>query len=272
MQSKGKKNFTILGVLLLALTGAAFVWYEWAGGREFVNYSEVVVLKEDVLKGQKITSEQLTVKKVEKTSLIKEVVSDSEEIIGKEARHFIPAATQLHASYFDEAGLVLKEKQVIAQIPVEWTLSVPDTLRRGDNIVIYAALYDKQLLASLQTASSKQTTVTSSNPNDSITSENQETETQVVITPTTSTQDASQQKKFEEVLSAKVAYVKDSSNQEVVTVSTNDRLNATSVISNVEIVTTPKEFKRIEEKINQGGKLVIMYSDEELIETENETE
>lgn len=233
MQSKGKKNFTILGVLLLAITGATFVWYEWAGGRELINYSEIIVLKEDILKGQEVTAEQMVVKKIEKTSLIKDVINDPHKIIGKEAKHFIPAYTQLHASYFDETGLVLKKGQVIAKIPVEWTLSVPDTLRRGDNIAIYAALYDKQLLASLQATNTRQTTVTSTDSvsdEKSITQENEE----VVTTSTTKNQEDSQKNKFEQVLSAQVAYVKDSSNQEVVSISTDDRLNASSAISNFE--------------------------------------
>lgn len=258
--NKNKKWFSILGITLMAMAGVVFVWYEWGGGRELVNYTEIVMLNKEVREGQTITEQDLVLVKIDKTTVIDNVVTDYTKIVGKEARHYIPAKSQLHSGYFVPQGLVLSEGQVIAQIPVEWTLSVPDTLRRGDDIIIYSALYDKKLLETLQSDRNKEVTTVTSETTQGETSENategEEEDTNIDISYSSNTSPEG----LQELLSTKVAYVKDSSNKEVVTVSNNGRLDASSVIQNVEIITTPDEFKKIEQKINQGGKLIVMYS------------
>lgn len=268
MQSKkSQKIFTIFGLLLIAIAGGGFVWYEWGGGREMINYHDVIVLNQDVKQGQTINGDLLSYLKVDKLSTIEGVIKDPSVLIGKEATHFIPGNTQLHSNYFEDAGLTLKEGQYIAQIPVEWTLSIPDTLRRGDQIAIYAATYDKQVLANLQQVESK--TVSSQvkkNEEDGETTENAITEE---VETTDSINESSSE--LTELLSTKVAYVRDGSNREVVTVSSKERIDASSNIQNVEIITTPDEFQEIENKIKQGGKLIIMYSNKELNEVATKT-
>lgn len=234
----------------MATAGAIFIWYEWGGGRELVNYETVIVLNEEVKKGDVIYEENISFLEVDKESLIKEVLKKPNTVIGQEAKHYIPANTQLHNNYFEEGGLLLKKNQFIAKIPLEWTLAVPDTLRRGDSIVIYAAMYDQNLLQQLNP----------SLQNPTINNDDEATE---LIEPINSPYNApvKTENELTEVLTTTVAYVKDSSNREVVTVSLNDRLDGSSTISGVEIITTTNEFKKIEDKINKGGKLIIMYSD-----------
>lgn len=257
-----KKNriFSILGILLLALSIGLFIWYEWGGGRELVHYDDVVVLKSDVKKGQLITDDLLQVIKVQSDLLIQDVIRAPKDILGKEANHYIPAQSQLHPTFFVDAGLVLKEGQYVAQIPIEWTLAVPDSLRRGDQIVIYAAQYEKKIMNSLQpkrqsseNKSENDDTDKSIDTNINISEDDEKTD---VLEESVATQPA-----FEELLNTTVAFVKDSANREVITVSDTDRLDGSAVIRNVEIITTLDDFKEIENQINQGAKLIVMYAD-----------
>lgn len=265
MQTRKNRLFAFLGVFLMASAIGLFVWYEWGGGRELVHYQDVYVFSDDVNKGQKISDELLETVKIEKSLLMKNAIQDKTKIVGKEARHFIPASTQLHPDYFDESGLVLKDGQYVAQIPLEWTLAIPDSLRRGDEVIVYAAQYDKQLLRSLlpnrqdlhgNTQASSEEKKTGNNQAESV-------EKNEVLTEEEGTTADNSTNQIEELLKTKVAFVKDSANREVVTVSTSDRLDGSSVIRNVEIITTPEEFKMIENEINKGSKLIIMYTEKE---------
>lgn len=138
---------------------------------------------------------------------------------------------------------------MISQIPREWILSVPDTLRRGDDIVLYSAFYDTELLAQLQ---KKQTATSNSDKSDTNTAKNPASVT------------SGQPSEFEQLLQTKVAYVKDGANREVVTVSNGDRIDGSSVIGSVEIITTAEEFEKIEEKIQLGHRFVLMYTNAEI--------
>lgn len=268
--SKNRKALTFSGVFLIAIAIGGFIWYEWGGGREMINYQDVIVLNTDVKQGDVITEELLSIQRVDKLMVIQGIITDPATLIGKEAKHFIPAATQLHNYYFEESGLVLSEGEFIAQIPVDWTLSIPDTLRRGDQIVIYAANYDQQVLENLQPKQTVVSTEKKETPNENAASidvksedanatETEET-TKTEEVPTTPS--VSETSELTELLNTKVAFVKDGSNKEVVTISPNDRLDASSNIENVEIITTLEKFQQIENKIKQGGKLIVMYSNE----------
>ena len=235
MKIKKRKVLPILGFSLLGLASGLFSWYEFLGGREIVNYKEVVVLKEDVTQGTDITNNSWTTLMVDKNTLIKNPILDPRKIIGKQAKHYIPAKSQLTPEYFAKEGLVLKAGQYVAQIPIEWTLSSPDSIRRGDNIIIYSAFTDKTSLEpktqNILQANSK------SQPNNPIPN------------PVG----------LKSLINSKVAYVKDSSNREVINVSSGDRLDGSAPLKSIEIITTPEDFKIIENEVKQGAKLVIMY-------------
>lgn len=268
--TKSRKVFTFFGIFLIAIAIGGFIWYEWGGGRELINYQDVIVLSQDVKQGELIREEMLSLQRVDKFSVIDGIITDPGIVIGKEAKHFIPATTQLHNNYFDESGLVLSEGEFIAQIPVDWTLSIPDTLRRGDQIVIYSANYEQNILANLQP---RQQVISSGNtetPTENGTSivEDLVDDKDKTNEDTTKTEEVpaapsvSENSELTELMNTKVAYVKDGSNKEVVTISLNERLDASSNIENVEIITTLENFQQIENKIKQGGKLIIMYSSE----------
>ncbi len=230
------KLFPILGFSLLGLSSGVFTWYEFLGGREIVNYEEIVVLKQDVTQGTKVTDDNWTWLSVDKNTLIEKPIEDPNEIVGKEAKHYIPANSQLTPQYFADKGLVLKKGQFVAKIPVEWTLSVPDSIRRGDDVIIYSA-FSENASSGIKTQNTLQ-----ANSSSKIQNQNHNNT-------------ASLNKKIE----SKVAYIKDSSNREVITLSNGDRLDGSAPIKNVEIITTPEEFKMLEDEVKLGAKLVVMY-------------
>lgn len=240
-----KRVTAILGVLLIVSSVGLYTWYEFLGGRQYLLYEDIVVAKDSIKKGQVVEAADLTFMKVEKTQLANGVILNPNDVIGKQANHFIPQFAQLDTSYLSENGLVLKEGQFIAQIPVEWTLSIPDTLRRGDDIIMYSALFDSELLKNLNA----KTTATSNSKDKN-------------STASTGGTAATTSSGLEELLQTKVAFVKDGANREVVTVSNGDRIDGSAAIGSVEIITTPDEFKEIEGKINSGHKLIFMYTDE----------
>ncbi|OAH58654.1 hypothetical protein AWH48_16790 [Domibacillus aminovorans] len=248
-----RRNNAIVGLILAVSSAGAGAWYELGGGRELLLYEDVVVAKEAIKKGQLIQEADLNFMKVEKTQLAEGVIKNPNKVIGKQANHFIPKSAQIDKSYLAENGLVLREGEFIAQIPIEWTLAIPDTLRRGDNIVMYSALYDPELLKQLQSQSVA-------------TNANNATNKPTTATTKTTTSASSN---FEELLKTKVAFVKDSANREVVTVSVGERLDGSSAIGAVEIVTTLDEFNKIEAKINSGHKLIFMYTDNPFVTEEN---
>lgn len=238
--------FSLIGVILLIATITGFVFWE-TRGREWALYSKVVVLNKDVYKGTLITGDMISVVPVERLSIIDESISNPDLILGKEARHFIPAYTQLHPFYFEAPALVLRPDQFIAKIPKDWIYAVPGTLRRSDKVVFYAVNPD----------------------NDARIHSEPRTQMDGGPVPTLTTyQDVPAQiasgRPFYETV---VAYVKDSANREVRTVSKEDRFDANANISMVEIVVTLEELRMLENAYNQGKKFIIMYSEgEELYE------
>lgn len=233
-----------LGISLMAVSISAFAWYEWLGGREWVNYTDVLVLKEDVIQGQTITEKDLTTIQIDKKLVTGNVILNKQDVLNKAARHFIPQQTPLHKYFFESQELVLEEGEYISQIPVDWTLSIPDTLRRGDQIIVYATTYASEILNQLQGAQQGTTTSLPEQVGGAI--------------PALAEDEKGELK---ELFHTNVAFVKDSSNKEVVTTSTQDRMDGSSTISSIEIVTTTEEFKMLEEQIKLGAKLIVMYSD-----------
>lgn len=240
-----------LFVLLLVIAIGMFVWYEFAGGRTTLNYERIVALKEEVTQGTTIEPSMLQTLNYEKNLVKSNHITNEKAIVGLVAKHYIPADTPLVNNYFDEADLVLKNDQYIAQLPKEWIISVPQTLRRGDRIVLYAT--------DIKTAISIPTNI---DENGQILQENQLN----TVGGNTS---------IVELFETTVAFVKDSSNAEVVTTSKEDRKNANSSIASVEIVTTTDDFKKIEKEVNGEKRLILMYTnseDEDVIEVTDEEE
>lgn len=212
------KHKTILGIVLLVLAILFFIYWELIG-RKTVMCKDVIVLNTDVKKGTLITEKLVNKKRVEIDSCIDNVIVYKKSIIGLEAKQYIPKNAQLAKQYFDTPSIVLNKDEKILKIPSEWLLTVPETLRRKDTIYIYAVKNEK-------------------------------------VNINTKKEDTKQIKKF--AFSTTVAYVKDGSNKEVLSLD-NDRLSGTTTINSIEIVITEKQFTKLEQLTNKGFLLAVMY-------------
>ncbi|MGE7692308.1 hypothetical protein ACQKMI_24410 [Lysinibacillus sp. NPDC097214] len=249
--TKLNKGLAILGIFLMILGTGFFSWYEFWGGREALHYGNVVVLSEEAIEGKIINKEDLVYLSIDKQLIREDTIVNPDDVIGKSAKHYIAPYQKLHSNYFDKADLVLGKGEYIAPIPMDWILTVPDTLRRGDEIIIYSATYESEL--------NKPQVVASSNNS----STNQDKKNSTTDTNGGPILPVGKSDEWVELFSTTVAYVKDSANQEVITTSTTDRLNGSASISKVELVATTDEIKKIEEQIKNGGKLIIMYGNKE---------
>lgn len=232
----------LIGVIIIALM-LGIVWFWESTGRELYFYKNVVVLNQDVKRGALISEKMLSLKKIEADHLIENAILDSSQIIGLEAKHFIPKGSQLHSFYFESPDLLTDENTYVVRVPNEWLYSIPNTLRRKDHVLFYPIDQTNKELN--QTANINQQ------------------QDEIIHTYTLEESKEWSKRLGKEILAAKIAYVKDSANREVQTAGIQDRIDGTSIISEVLILTTPEQFQRLEQTVKDGSKLIIMYTEEE---------
>lgn len=209
-----------LGVVLILLT--VFLFCAWESfGREALTYDSVIVCRQDVQKGTIVEKNMLSAMKIEKGTLIKGVIKNTDLIIGKRSNTFIPKGLQLCQEFFSEPGLVTGDGNNILSVPMDWIYSYPQTLRRGDLVYFYGI--DKAMTEN-EIDRMEELTVGNDNP----------------------------------LVSAKIAYVKDSSNREVIDV-TPDRMDGSAVVSGIEIVISEEKYKVLKSEVEAGQLFVIMY-------------
>lgn len=236
----------MLGIFIIASLFALLVFWE-TSGRELYLYDDIVVLNTDVKRGDLIDESMLTTLKLENTKVIDEAIKDPTLILGKEARHFIPAKSPLHIYYFEEKELITDKSNLIFKIPNEWIYSAPSTMRRKD-IAYFYEVSPKNIEMINDTI--KNTTTESVNE-DYINTFFPEEESFIKYSF-----------KLEKPIAiAKIAYIKDSNNREVITTSRMDRLDGSSRISDIEIATDPIQFQKIKDSAAKGNKFIIMYEE-----------
>lgn len=224
----------VFGIIIIGLM-ISVVWFWETSGRELYFYEEVIVLNQDVKRGDIITEGMLTTKKFEADKLIDRAVMDRNQIIGLEAKHFIPKDSQLHPFYFEQSQLTTDMNTLITRLPTEWLYSIPNTLRRNDEIVFY---YIK----------------------DNYTTDNDITE-DALRTHSNNEGYKLVENLGKPVLTARVAYVKDSANREVQTLSSQSRLDGSSVIAEVLVLLNFEQLQLLEKYEKDGGKFIIMHSE-----------
>lgn len=216
-----------LGIVLIILAMLLFIGWE-KYGREALTYDSVIVFKEDVQKGTIVTKKHLGKMMIEKTSMIENAVQDPELIIGKRTNNFIPKAAQLCEEYFATPELVTGDGKNIFNVPMDWIYAFPQTLRRGDRVHFYAVYTEKT--------------------DETYSTENLE-EPESIITAGSNNKP---------IVSVSVAYVKDSSNKEVVDTKAN-RIDASAVISDIEVVISEADYQILKNYAELGMQFVIMY-------------
>lgn len=209
----------LIGITIILIM-LGIIWFWETNGRQLYFYQDIVMLNQDIQKGTVINEDMLIYEKVEIDKIINEAVISADILIGLETKNFIPKGAQLHLNYFDNQEILMVEDTFIIRIPNEWLYSIPNTLRRKDNIAFYVVNNESDEDTAI---------IESGNP----------------------------------IIETKVAYVKDSANREVQTVSYEDRIDGSSIISEVSIIASPMQLNILENAINKNNKLIIMYSEGE---------
>jgi len=223
----------ILGIVIISSMIGLMIFWE-TKGRELYLYCDVIVLKEDVKRGTIITPDMITVVKMQSDNLINNPITNENDVIGFAAKHFIPKNLQLHKEFFEIPELVTKNNEFIFRIPNDWIYSVPSTLRRKDKVIFYSVNAD----IGKKTISGHEGEIATYDPTEKINISD-----------------------MQPVFSTIVAYVKDSANRELVTVSKEDRLDGSSTLSEIDVIITLDNLKQLENIINNGSKFIIMYDE-----------
>ena len=232
---KLSKFFSVLGIIFI-LAALASVYYWESRGRQYFLYSEVVVLNQSVEEGTTITSDMLDSLNTDRASIMEEAITSRDEIIGKKASHYIPGYSQLSPVYFINEEKILSKNEYIFTVPEQWIITIPNSLRRGDIIYFYPVKIQDE-------------------------KDNKEEETQ--IGQYSSKKDFSDYQISSEgnILESKVAYLKDSGNREIVTISSEDRYDASSKIATLEIIATLEDVSYLKNLADINYKFIVLYKD-----------
>lgn len=129
---------TIIGVILILLALAGGYYWETEGRQ---NYQEIKipVTSVDIQKGEKFSSQMMETVYLDKSLIVKDALLEKDiyEIVDYQASQFIPANSQLVASYFIKNEMSLTEKMSVFLIPSSWIFSRSSTLRKGDWVEFY---------------------------------------------------------------------------------------------------------------------------------------
>lgn len=242
MEGKMRKNklkgIIALGVMILSLV-LMYVYLTF--GQEVFNTKSVLVAATNIEQGTIISNEYFIVKKIRNEDLVAGNMDTSQlsSVIGLASTQYIPKNAQVVSRYFNKPGIVLTDKNFVYKIPNNWIYAVPLSIRRSDDVLIYDidARIDEGLkipvtkiaedgsLPAYQASDAPQIMIGSNDP----------------------------------ILETTIIYVKDSANREVVDVDGKTRLDGSSQVSSIEIVCTKEDVKKIEEKVAEGRKLIIVY-------------
>lgn len=215
-----------VGLLILSIAGL-FVWEAY--GREALLYADVLVLKEDVKANTEITRQMFGIRKIDKISLIVDSVQSPDTLIGRRSAVFIPKGMPLYDGLFTDPAFSGEVGEKVFAIPKEWLYAYPDTLRRGDTIYFYEILAKEGSETYVSNEGQAGTAVITSGTEEAL-----------------------------PVISARVAYVKDSGNREVIDVTEN-RLDASATVATIEVILDEGKYNSLKESFETGHQFILMY-------------
>ncbi len=229
----------VLGMVFVLAAIASVYFWETRGRQHFL-YREVIVLAQSVEAGTTITADMLDIKSIDEDTIIEEAIVDKRSIIGKRAAHFIPKYSQLNQIYFEDENIVLKTDEYIFTIPEEWIITLPNSLRSGDIIYFYPVKMPDEKDESKETGGSERSV----------------SEKDV--------SDISKEAVEDYILESVVAYLKDSGNREVVTVSEEERYDGSSKIASLEIIAELEDISYLQNLAENNYKFIILYKDSQI--------
>ncbi|MGG4409401.1 hypothetical protein ABER75_11775 [Niallia taxi] len=229
--------------LMTALCTIAFIFVYDMFLRDRIDSVEVVVVKanEEIQKSEKITADKITTERRPKETLISNVVlaKDINSIIGIDSSQLIDGNSMISGNMLDVEEIVpnKEEGEAIRPITKDMIYAQPGSLRRKDTVDIYLVSKDGSNSMQENGSSSKKSKGSEA--------------ASTSATPF-----------LEDV---KVVYVKDSGNKEVVSATTEEttedqRLNATSTISDLEVILNDEDFTMLMDQVlGNEAKLYITY-------------
>jgi hypothetical protein len=159
--------------------------------------------------------------------LISGVILNPEEIMGKETTCYLPRGLQLSGKFFQDEEMTTGNGRYVFAIPTEWLYFYPQTLRRGDRVFFYAVpASDGKYIGSANLTVAAVSVL----PDDYSTA----------------------------ILKTRVAYVKDSTNREVIDV-TPDRLDGSAAISKIEVYINDEQYQLLKSNYEAGYQFIILY-------------
>ena len=220
--------FAILGIVLMLASVTAMFWWE-TKGRSLFLYKEVLVLNQSVEASMTITSDMVSFIRVDPDNFIEGALVSKEKVLGKTVSHYIPKYSQLNLEYFlSEKAEDAEEDCYIFNVPADWIITFPNSLRRGDTVYFYPVKVSKE-----NVERDKDSSFNTSN-NIKISGE-------------------------ENLIKSKIAYLKDSGKREVVDTEGEERYDASANIASIEIITSYEDFSYLKGLARKDYKFIILY-------------
>lgn len=196
--NKKLAGFIIITAALISMT----VWELW--GREHISYEEILVVKEDLPANTVIDKKDIEIKRVSDPPKGALAPGEEEKVIGMESVHFMAEGSPVYKEAFRQSRFSTggETKKEILSVPGEWLLSLPQTVRRGDEVTFFNGKV--------------------------------------------------------KLLTAVVAYVKDGSNNEVVS-EDKDRLSGSSCAVHIEIIGNVDELVELSCLAGEGKRFTVLY-------------
>lgn len=195
-----------------------------------VDTQRVVIAARQLLPHDAIKEEDLMILRIKEDYVISGAIpaEDAHLLIGQEALQLIEAGDQMTVNRVDKTSLLSVPGATVVELPDDWILSVPGSLRRLDRITIFAVPTDTEKV-------------------------NAETGvTEPLLTKA--------EKVAEDIV---VAYYKDASSNEVKnvegTANPNVRVDATVRGRKLELELTPDQLKLLSEKAASGHQFIVGY-------------
>jgi hypothetical protein len=217
--------------LILGAIGALIVWETYLD--DLINTKEVLVAANTLEKNTVVGKKDIKLAKVAIEQLAENAITDPNLTIGKETAFIIRKGQQIIIDAIDIDGVVPNADQIIVPIPKEWLISIPGSLRRKDKVNIYE-MPIINLTGGLNKALGEEE---ASSVNNYLTGNGRPI-----------------------VENIAVAYAKDPSNQEVKPAEQSKlRIDATGIISDLELVLTDQQLNLLKNKALQGYKFILAY-------------
>lgn len=131
-------NRRLVGFALIIVSLVAMgIWEFW--GREHISYETILVLKEPLKANTVVKEDDFTFKRVEAPSKYALKPEDKASFIGLETAQYVAENVELRREYFigTEYQVGSNTGKGIMALPLDWFMSYPQTITRGDKVEIY---------------------------------------------------------------------------------------------------------------------------------------